>query len=393
LPHTNTQRLYAHPTEANTAWVSLLSKSAKPDSLPGGIFKTTDGQKSSNQADRYRFLCALLIGDNGRIQPALAKLTARQSIVSRAAKELADNLAKNPPRSTDELVTLIQADINDADTVHEKTKGMTFDVVADFLSYGVASLDRKLDLFRGRCGQYIFISSAAAYRPPLTFMIQTEDNSPTGNPLWSYGLNKTLCERRLAEEFSESGLPYTIVRPAYTYNNIRILHPYTINHWRSWTMAQRLLDGKPYVLHDDGQQLCTATHATDFAKAFIGLWGNPAAMNEDFHITSSDYVTWRRVAELTAEILGVIPTFCFVPAQDLFVELSQSAGEKLMATTQHAVYDSAKVRKAVPEFVCTTPFAEGLRRTLHFYLDNPEYQKIDETWDNDFDRIVTRYGS
>lgn len=75
------------------------------------LFKTTDGQPPSNQADRYRFLCALLIGDNGQIQPALAKLTARQSIVSRAARELADNLKKNPSKSTDELVTLIQAEL------------------------------------------------------------------------------------------------------------------------------------------------------------------------------------------------------------------------------------------------------------------------------------------
>ncbi|MBT3376421.1 MAG: NAD-dependent epimerase/dehydratase family protein [Lentisphaerae bacterium] len=330
----------------------------------------------------------LLIGGTGIISTDITLLAAQRDDI-----DLYILNRGNLPQFIPEGVTLIQADINDADTVREKTRGMTFDVVADFLSYGVGALKQKLDLFRGRCGQYIFISSCAAYRPPLDFTIQTEANSPTGNPLWQYGLDKTLCERRLAEEYAESGMPYTIVRPAYTYNNIRILQPYTINHWRSWTVAQRLLDGKPYVLHDDGQQLCTATHSTDFAKAFIGLWGNPAAMNEDFHITSSDYVTWQRIAELTAEILGVTPTFCYVSAQDLFIELSRSAGEKIMATTQHAVYDSAKVRKAVPEFICTTPFAQGLRRTLQFYLDNPEYQKVDETWDSDFDRIVETYGS
>jgi nucleoside-diphosphate-sugar epimerase len=268
---------------------------------------------------------------------------------------------------------------------------MHFDVVADFISYTVDSLNSKLDIFRACCGQYIFISSVAAYRNPLNFRIQTEENSATGNPLWKYGLNKTICERRLAEESAQSGLHYTIVRPAYTYNNIRILHPYTINHWTSWTVAQRLLDGKPYVLHDDGQQLCTATHASDFAKAFIGLWGNPAAMNEDFHITSNEYVTWKRIAEYTAAALGVTPTFCFVPAEKLYQELGHDAGEKIMATVHHAVYDSAKVRRAVPEFVCTTPVAAGIRRTIQFYLDNPECQKVDEKWASDFDRIAARY--
>jgi len=328
----------------------------------------------------------LLIGGTGIISTDITLLASQRDDI-----DLYLLNRGNLPQFVPSGVKTITADINDAATVREKIKGLSFDVVADFLSYTVDSLNGKLDLFRGRCGQYIFVSSVAAYRIPLTFKVQTEENSTTGNPLWKYGLDKTICEQRLAEEHAQNGMPYTIVRPSYTYNNIRILHPYTISHWKSWTMAQRLLDGKPYVLHDDGQQLCTATHASDFAKAFIGLWGNPAAMNEDFHITSSDYVTWKRVAELTAEVLGVTPTFCFVPAEKLFVELGQSAGEKIMATTHHAVYDSAKVRKAVPEFVCTTPFPDGLKQTLQFYLDNPEYQKVDEKWDCDFDRIVERY--
>ncbi|MBN2450048.1 MAG: NAD-dependent epimerase/dehydratase family protein [Lentisphaeria bacterium] len=330
----------------------------------------------------------LLIGGTGIISTDVTRLAARRPGIGLAILNRG-----NLPGFVPDGVEVIQADIGDVPGVREKVRGREFDVVADFLSYTVDSLERKLDLFRGHCGQYVFVSSCAAYRPPLSFRIQTEANSPTGNPLWRYGWDKALCERRLAEEYAHSGMRYTIVRPAYTYNDIRILHPYTINHWRSWTLAQRLLDGKPYVLADDGQQLCTATHAADFAKAFVGLWGNPAALNEAFHITSSDYVTWRRIAELTAEMLGVTPRFCFVPAETLFRELGQAAGEKIMATAHHAVYDSAKVRQAVPEFVCTIPFAAGLRRTLRFYLDHPEYQRVDETWNRDFDRIVERYGS
>lgn len=330
----------------------------------------------------------LLIGGTGIISTDITLLAAQSTDI-----ELYLLNRGNLPQFVPAGVKTIQADINDAQTVRAKIKGMHFDVVGDFISYAVDSLERKLDLFRACCGQYVFISSCAAYRNPLSFQIQTEANSAVGNPLWQYGLNKTLCERRLAEEYAQNGMQYTIVRPAYTYNNIRILQPYTINHWRSWTVAQRLLQGKPYVLHDDGQQLCTATHAADFAKGFIGLWGNPSAVNEAFHITSSEYLTWKRIAELTAEVLGVTPAFCFVPAEELYLELGHNAGEKIMATTQHAVYDSAKIRKAVPEFVCTTPFAEGLKRTIQFYLDHPEYQRIDEEWDQTFDRIVERYSS
>lgn len=87
---------------AARVWLSRLDET---------LFKTSDNQPSSPQADRYRFLCGLLTGDDRRIQAAMAKLTARQSIMSRAAGELADNLQKNPSGPTDELVTLIQAEL------------------------------------------------------------------------------------------------------------------------------------------------------------------------------------------------------------------------------------------------------------------------------------------
>jgi nucleoside-diphosphate-sugar epimerase len=164
-----------------------------------------------------------------------------------------------------------------------------------------------------------------------------------------------------------------------------------MNHWESWTVARRLLDREPYVLQDDGQQLCTAMHAADFARVFLGLWGNPAAMNEAFQITSSEYLTWRQVAELTAEALGVTPEFCFVPAQELYLELHESWREKVMHTASHAVYDSTKVRKAVLESAPAIRFADGIKQTIQFYLDHPEYQKVSADWDAAFDRIVEKY--
>jgi nucleoside-diphosphate-sugar epimerase len=328
----------------------------------------------------------LLIGGTGIISTDITLLASQKNNI-----ELYLLNRGSLPQFVPANVKSIQADIYDVEDVREKIKGMTFDVVADFISYDIDSLNRKLELFRSQCGQYIFISSCIAYRQPHNFEIHTEENTAIGNPLWSYGWNKALCEKRLVEEYAQSGMPYTIVRPSYTYNNIRILHPYTINHWQSWTVANRLLKGKPYVLHDDGQQLCTATHACDFAKGFIGLWGNPAAMNEAFHITSTEYLTWKRIAELTADALGVTPKFCFVPAEKLYEELGSDAGIKFMHTSHHEIYDNTKIRKAVPEFVCSTTFAEGTKRTIQFYLDHPEYQKINDEWEKNFDRIVEKY--
>ena len=330
----------------------------------------------------------LLIGGTGCISGGIAALAALRSDI-----ELFLLNRGNRPRFIPPGTHCIQADISRPDEVREKTKGMTFDVVADFLSYGVEQLDRTLDIFRGRIGQFIFISSVAVYRTKSSSEIITEDKTMVGNTLWRYGRNKILCERRLREAAESDGFDWTVVRPAFTYNDLRILYPVAPGHQtHSWTIANRMLQGKPLLMHDDGEAFCTVTHVSDFAKAFVGLLGNPGAFGEAFHITSNEYLTWNRVAELIGEALGVKPVLCHVPAHDLGFELGGDFGEKLITFSGNSTVDSRKVRNLVPEFVCTTTFAQGIRRTIQFYHDNPEFQVIHAEFDEAMDRIAETYG-
>jgi len=329
----------------------------------------------------------LLLGGTGCISGDIAALAAERSDI-----ELVLLNRGSRPRFVPAAAHCVQADIGQPEEVRAALGDMTFDVVADFLTYGVEQLERNLDLFRGRCGQYVFISSGAVYRTATDREIITEAHTMVGNTLWSYGRNKILCERRLQVEHEHSGLDYTIVRPAFTYNKLRILHPVGPGHQQySWTIANRILQGRPLLMHDDGTALCTVTHTEDFAKAFVGLCGNPAAFGEAYHITSDECYTWNRVAEMVGDALGRQPNLCHVPAHDLGFELGGDFGEKLISFSRHGVYDSSKIRAAVPAFVCTTHFPEGVRRTIQFYRDNPEFQVVDEAFDRKMDEIAERH--
>lgn len=329
----------------------------------------------------------LLLGGTGCIGGDIAALAAQKSGI-----ELYLLNRGNRPMFVPKGAHCIQGDISKPEELRAKLEGMTFDVVADFLCYGVDQLESNLGLFRDRCGQYIFISSGAVYRTRSQCEIITEDKTMVGNTVWSYGRNKILCERRLQAEHESSGLDYTIVRPAFTYNKLRILHPVGPPHQTySWTIANRILQGRPLLMHDDGNALCTVTHTEDFAKAFVGLCGNPAAFGEAFHITSDEFLTWNRVAELVGEALGAKPNLCHVPAHDLGFELGGDFGEKLISFARNGVYDNSKIRAAVPEFVCTTRFAEGIKRTIQFYWDNPEFQVVDDQFDRRMDEIAEAY--
>jgi nucleoside-diphosphate-sugar epimerase len=329
----------------------------------------------------------LLLGGTGCLSGDIAALAAQRDDI-----ELYVLNRGSRPRFVPERACCLQADLGKPDEVSAVLAGMTFDVVADFPTYGVEQLEHNLDLFRGRCKQYVFISSGAVYRTRTNCEVITEARTMVGNTLWSYARNKILCERRLQAEYETSGLHYTIVRPAFTYNRLRILHPVGPGHQQySWTIANRILQGKPLLVHDDGTALCSVTHTEDFAQAFVGLCGNPAAYGEAYHITSDECHTWNRVAEMVGDALGRRPLLCHVPAHDLGFELGGDFGEKLISFARHGVYDSSKIRAAVPEFVCATHFPEGVARTIKFYRDNPEFQVVDEWFDRKMDEIAEKY--
>ena len=63
----------------------------------------------------------------------------------------------------------------------------------------------------------------------------------------------------------------TVVRPSHTYDTIV---PVAVGS-SDYTIIDRIRRGKPVIVHGEGTSLWTLTHADDFARAFIGLCGNP----------------------------------------------------------------------------------------------------------------------
>ena len=82
----------------------------------------------------------------------------------------------------------------------------SFDAVVDWIAFTPPQIERDLKLFRGRTGQYVFISSASAYQKPSGHYLITE-STPLANPYWDYSRNKIACEERLMQAYREEGLP------------------------------------------------------------------------------------------------------------------------------------------------------------------------------------------
>lgn len=326
---------------------------------------------------------ALFIGGTGTISSAITRLVAETAGWELYLLNRGNRNADLPPN-----VKTILADIDDEARVLQAIEGLTFDVVCDFIGFVPAQVERDLRLFRGRTRQYIYISSASAYQKPLASPYITE-GTPLANPHWAYSRNKIACEELLMHHYRAEGFPVTIVRPSHTYGERSI--PVAIHGAKgSWQVLKRMLDGKPVLIPGDGTSLWTLTHNTDFAKAFVGLMGNKHAIGETFQITSDESLTWNQIHEIVAEALGVELKPYHVASDFLAsVGAAYDLEGNLIGDKAHTViFDTAKVKRAVPSFVATTRFDQGARATIAHILAHPEYQVADPAFDAWCDRVI-----
>ncbi len=265
-----------------------------------------------------------------------------------------------------------------------------WDVVVDFLAFDPAAIEQRLRLFRAKTGQYVFISSASAYQKPATHLPITE-STPLANPFWDYSRNKIACEERLMRAYREEGFPVTIIRPSLTYGNIVV--PLAVNSWeKSFTAIARLRAGQPLIIPGDGLTLWTITHNSDFAKGLVGLLGHPGAIGHAVHITSDEVLTWDQIYTYTAEAAGVSsPRFVHIASDFITACLPDMMGTLTGDKSHSALFDNTKIKRLVSDYVATTRYRDGIKKTVAWFDANPRRQAIDDAENARWDKLIAAY--
>ncbi|PNI08292.1 NAD-dependent dehydratase [Arthrobacter sp. AFG7.2] len=322
----------------------------------------------------------LLTPDADTVAPRSILFIGGTGVISTAAAQRAVALGHrltilNRGRSTrpvPEGAEILTADVRDASAVRVALAGREFDAVADFITYTPDQAKASLDLFGGRTGQYVFISSASAYqKPPTTLPIR--ESTPLKNPFWQYSRDKIACENLLYEAYREQDFPLTVVRPSHTYDRTKIAMV------GGWTDIHRMRAGLPVMVHGDGTSLWTLTHSQDFAKAFVGLLGRPQAVGESYTITSDEYLPWNQIYQLFARAAGVPePELVHVASQTIAAHSSELGANLLGDRSHSVVFDNTKIKSLVPGYRATIPFADGAREIVQWYDANPGLQVVDQ---------------
>jgi len=325
---------------------------------------------------------ALFIGGTGTISMAITK-----QLVQHPDWEL--YLLNRGSRTSQlpENVKVINADINNEQQAAEALGDMSFDCVCDCIGFVPSQLERDYRLFSGRTKQFMYISSASAYQKPLSDY-RINEGTPLANPYWEYSRNKIACEEFLMKMYRENDFPVTIIRPSHTYDERSV--PLGVHGDKgSWQVVKRMLEGKPVIIHGDGTSLWTMTHNSDFAKGFIGLMGNIHAIGEAFQITSDESVTWNQIYKAIADTLGVEFKPYYVPSDFLHaVSNYDFEGSLIGDKANSVVFDNSKLKKAVPDYVATVRYDQGIRKTVEYVLAHEEFQTPDPEFDAWCDKVI-----
>jgi nucleoside-diphosphate-sugar epimerase len=321
----------------------------------------------------------LFIGGSGIISSACSALA-----VERGMDLYLLNRGRSSERPVPAGATVLRGDIRDPESVTKALEDRDFDAVVDWVAFTPEHVRTDIDLFRGRTRQYVFISSASAYQTPPA-RVPVVESTPLANPFWQYSRDKIACEELLVDAYRTEGFPATIVRPSHTYDRT------TVPFDGGWTVLDRMRRGKEIVVHGDGTSLWTLTHHTDFARGFVGLLGHPRTIGDAFHITSDDVLTWNQIAQALAAALGVEARIVHVPS-DAIAAADPEWGAALLGDKAHSmVFDNAKLRSVVPDYVATVPFEQGAREIVAWYQEDAARQHVDKRLDAVMDELVAAY--
>lgn len=323
----------------------------------------------------------LLIGGTGVLSTAVSnealKRGIRVTMINRGHSKIPAN------------VTLIQANKDNLHYIASQLEGKLYDAVIDFLCYTDEQTTKSFNFYKNYTKQYFYISSCAVYDTRKG--VECKEDSPKVLPIWKYSVDKWASEVHLQKLAAEAKKNYTIIRPCVTYGNTRIPYGIMPAYSYHWTLAARILAGKPIITWNNGENRCNMMRVEDFAVGVVGLIGNPKAYNEAFNVCGDETPTFRKVIDVVSEYLGKKAITIDVDKDFYANEISSRKGELLGGRCIDSINSNSKIKDAVPEFKQTILIKEGVKMTLDAYKLMIYQKGIDWTFDADTDRIIAKW--
>ncbi|WP_433652911.1 NAD-dependent epimerase/dehydratase family protein [Micromonospora zamorensis] len=185
-----------------------------------------------------------------------------------------------------------------------------YDLLATNERIMASSCDAAIQAYRtGRLKKVTYLSSSMVFESTDRWPSVEGDERQIPPPLSSYGFQKLAVEYYARAAYQQYGLPYTIVRPfncvgvgeerakgetEILSGNVRLAMSHVVPD-----LVQKVLkDQDPLHVLGDGSQVRHYTYGADLACGIVTAMDHPAALNEDFNISTAESTTVSQLAEV-----------------------------------------------------------------------------------------------
>ncbi len=258
---------------------------------------------------------ALVIGGTRNLGPgivaALREHGYRVSVLHRGQTPAA------LPADVEELF----ADRTQAAELRQATRERSFDVVVDTTLYNGREAREAVEIFSGRIGRYIFLSTGQVYLVRVGAQRPFREDAYDGPVMpepppaddfnhrnWLYGDGKRAAEdvfRATAGAF-----PFTSLR-------LPMVNSRRDHYARLHNYLARLWDGGPLLLADGPELPVRHVYGDDVVAAILRAIALPAAAGQAYNIGQDDAYSVPTFLALLAAEAGVVPRLVRVPRAEL----------------------------------------------------------------------------
>jgi nucleoside-diphosphate-sugar epimerase len=199
-----------------------------------------------------------------------------------------------------------------------------YDLLATNERITASTCDAAIDAHRaGRLQKVTYMSSSMVYEGTDRWPSVEGDEKRVPPPFSSYGFQKLAVEYFAHAAYDQYALPFTIVRP---FNCVGIGEVRAVTEQEVMSgnvklalshvvpdLVQKIVKGQdPLHLLGSGNQIRHYTYGGDLAKGIVTAMEHPAALNDDFNLSTSQSTTVLELAERIWNMLNPDKPFRYV---------------------------------------------------------------------------------